>query len=271
MRKIFLLSLLVLSLSVHAHSKHKPHTKHKHKVHTVKTVQRIKTPPPTVLVYNNTQHKSVVTDNADTVRPMASITKLTTAMVSLDHYNLADKIPLDKKNSITVEQAMTKLLVRSDNSMAELLARNYPGGRDKFLEAMNAKARSLNLSVTRFNDPSGLDAGNVTTATELANIVTAAGRYPFITRITSQPEVTSVNTIKNKIHTVSLPNTNRTILFEFDNILVSKTGFTNHAGRCVAMLVDNRGEQYAIIILGEPTKQARDQVARNLIQLSNNQ
>jgi D-alanyl-D-alanine carboxypeptidase len=202
---------------------------------------------------------------------MASITKLTTAMVSLDHYNLADRIPLSKNTSITVEQAMTRLLVRSDNGMAELLARNYPGGRDKFLAAMNAKVKSLNLSVTKFNDPSGLDAGNVTTATELAHIVTAAGRYPFITKITSQPEVTTVNTVKNKIHTVSLPNTNRTILFEFDNILVSKTGFTNHAGRCLAMLVDNRGEQYAIIILGEPTKQVRDQVARNLIQLSSNQ
>ena len=271
MRKIFLLSLLVVSLSVNAHTKHKHHVKPKHKIHAVKNQHQIKTPPPTVLVYNNTQHKNIVTDNADTVRPMASITKLTTAMVALDHYSLTDKIPLNKKSSITVEQAMTKLLVRSDNSMAELLARNYPGGRDKFLEAMNAKARSLNLSITKFNDPSGLDAGNVTTANELANIVTAAGRYPFITKITSQPEVVSTNTVKNRVHTVSLPNTNRTILFEFDNILVSKTGFTNHAGRCVAMLVDNRGEQYAIIILGEPTKQARDQVARNLIQISSNQ
>jgi D-alanyl-D-alanine carboxypeptidase len=270
MRKFFLLFLMVCSVSVSAHTKHKHH-KPKHKTHRVQKVQRIQTPPPTVLVYNNTQHKSVVTDNADMIRPMASITKLTTAMVALDHYTLTDKIPLNKKNSITVEQAMTKLLVRSDNTMAELLARNYDGGRDKFLEAMNAKARSLNLSVTRFNDPSGLDAGNVTTATELAHIVTAAGRYPFITKITSQPEVASVYTVKNKTKTISLPNTNRTILFEFDNILVSKTGFTNHAGRCVAMLVDNRGEQYAIIILGEPSKQARDQVARNLIQLSEHQ
>jgi D-alanyl-D-alanine endopeptidase (penicillin-binding protein 7) len=267
MRKFFLLFLIVCSMSVSAHTKHKHH-KLKHKTHQV---QRIQQPAPTVFVYNNTLNKNVVTDNVDVVRPMASITKLTTAMVALDHYNLADKILVNKKNSITVEQAMTKLLVRSDNSMAELLARNYPGGRDKFLEAMNAKARSLNLSVTRFNDPSGLDAGNVTTATELANIVTAAGRYPFITRITSQPEVASEYIVKNKIRTVSLPNTNRTILFEFDNILVSKTGFTSQAGRCLAMLVDNRGDQYVIIILGEPSKQARDQVARNLIQLSEHQ
>ena len=271
MRKIFLLFLIVCCGSVFAHTKHKHH-KPKHKLHRVQKVQQIKTPAPTVFVYNNSLNKSVVSDNADVVRPMASITKLTTAMVALDHYTLADKIPLNKKNSITVEQAMTKLLVRSDNSMAELLARNYPGGRNKFLEAMNAKARSLNLSITKFNDPSGLDAGNVTTATELAHIVTAAGRYPFITRITSQPEVaSSVNTVKNKIQTISLPNTHRTILFEFDNILVSKTGFTTRAGRCLALLVDNRGEQYAIIILGEPSKQARDQVARNLIQLSEHQ
>jgi D-alanyl-D-alanine endopeptidase (penicillin-binding protein 7) len=270
MRKLFLLFLMVCCSSVFAHTKHKHH-KPKHKLHRVQKVQQIKIPPPTVFVYNNTLNKSVVTDNIDAVRPMASITKLTTAMVALDYYTLTDKILLGKKNSITVEQAMTKLLVRSDNSMAELLARNYPGGRDKFLEAMNAKARSLNLSVTKFNDPSGLDAGNVTTATELAHIVTAAGRYPFITKTTSQPEVASVYTIKNKIRTVSLPNTNRTILFEFDNILVSKTGFTTRAGRCLALLVDNRGEQYAIIILGEPSKQARDQVARNLIQLSEHQ
>jgi D-alanyl-D-alanine endopeptidase (penicillin-binding protein 7) len=224
--------------------------------------------PPSVVVYNISLDQTVISDNADTVRPMASITKLMTAMVALDHYPLDQKIRTGKKSTATVEQLLTNVLVRSDNAASELLARNHPHGRGAFLDAMNSKAQFLGLKKTEFRDASGLDAGNITTANELTRMVAHAGTYPFIGQTSTQVEITRIRKIKNRTRTVSLPNTNKNILFEYDNILVSKTGTTSKAGKCLAMLVDNRGEQYAIIILGEPSKQARDRVARNLIQAS---
>jgi D-alanyl-D-alanine endopeptidase (penicillin-binding protein 7) len=225
--------------------------------------------PHTVLVQNLSTGASVVSENADAVRPMASITKLMTAIVSIEYYNLQDVIITGKKSSMTVEQLLTNLLVRSDNHASELLARNYPWGRHGFLDAMNQKTKVLGLPNTQFNDPSGLLATNTTTANDLAKLVAAAGTYDFIRKVSTMHEVYKVDTKNKKSRTVAMSNTNRTILFEFNNILVSKTGFTSKAGRCVAMLVDKQGQQYAIIILGEPSKQARDLVARKLLLADN--
>jgi len=220
---------------------------------------------PTVLVYNVNTKETILSENADAVRPMASITKLMTAMIALDHYELTAKLPVSKTSSVTVEQLLIRLLVRSDNAASEILARNYPSGRAAFLAAMNARTRQLGLVNTEFSDPSGLLATNITTARELIKIVAASGTYNFIRKISSQPAIYQTAQVKKKTKTITLSNTNSSILFEFNNILISKTGFTNRAGRCLAMLVDRNGQEHVIIILGEPTKQARDQVARNLL------
>lgn len=223
---------------------------------------------PSVVVHNTTTNRNVISDNADAVRPMASITKLMTAMVALDTFKLDQKIVTGKKSSSTVEQLLTNVLVRSDNNASELLAKSHPGGRAEFLKLMNLKAQFLGLKNTEYHDASGLVASNITTANELVQVVIAAGNYPFIRQTSTLTEITRTAKVKNKTKTVSLPNTNKAILFEFDNILVSKTGTTSKAGKCLAMLVDNKGDRYAIIILGEPTKQARDKTARTLIQTS---
>lgn len=241
MRKIFL--LLVLSFSTLTWSKEQP----------------------TILVYNTNTKETVLSENADAVRPMASITKLVTAMVALDHYALTDKLPLSKTSSVTVEQLLIRLLITSDNYASEILARNYPQGRTAFIRTMNTQIQQLGLIKTEFADPSGLSSANTTTARELVKIVSVAGTYNFIRKISSQAEVHQTSGSNRKSKTVTLINTNKSILFEFNNILISKTGFTNKAGRCLAMLVDQNGQQHAIIIMGEPTKTARDQVARNLL------
>ena len=221
----------------------------------------------TVLVYNVGTKETVLSENADVIRPMASITKLMTAMIALDRYELSDKLPTGKKSSATVEQLLIKLLVRSDNGAAEVLARNYPQGRTAFILAMNDRSAQLGLVDTKFSDPSGL-MPNTTTAKELVKLVTASGNYNFIRRISSQPAIYQTSQVKKKTKTVTLANTNNSILFEFNNILVSKTGFTNKAGRCLAMLIDKNGQEHVIIILGERTKQSRDQLARNLLTTS---
>lgn len=218
----------------------------------------------TVLVYNVGTKETVLSENADVIRPMASITKLMTAMIVLDRYELSDKLPTGKKSRATVEQLLIRLLVRSDNEAAEMLARNYPQGRTAFIRAMNDRSAQLGLVDTKFSDPSGL-MPNTTTARELVKLVASAGAYNFIRRISSQPAIYQTSQVKKKTKTITLANTNDSILFEFNNILVSKTGFTNKAGRCLAMLVDKNGQEHVIIILGERTKQSRDQLARNLL------
>jgi D-alanyl-D-alanine carboxypeptidase len=240
MRNIILLILLTVVASVQASESH------------------------TVLVYNVGTKETVLSENADVIRPMASITKLMTAMISLDRYELSDKLPTGKKSRATVEQLLIKLLVRSDNEAAEVLARNYPQGRTAFIRAMNDRSAQLGLVDTKFSDPSGL-MPNTSTAKELVKLVAASGNYNFIRRISSQPAIYQTSQVKKKTKTVTLANTNSNILFEFNNILVSKTGFTYKAGRCLAMLVDKNGQEHVIIILGERTKQSRDQLARNLL------
>ena len=243
MRNIILLILLTVVASVQASESH------------------------TVLVYNVGTKETVLSENADVIRPMASITKLMTAMIALDRYELSDKLPTGKKSRATVEQLLIKLLVRSDNGAAEVLARNYPQGRTAFIRAMNNRSAQLGLVDTKFSDPSGL-MPNTSTAKELVKLVAAAGNYNFIRRISSQPAIYQTSQVKKKTKTVTLANTNSNILFEFNNILVSKTGFTYKAGRCLAMLVDKNGQEHVIIILGERTKQSRDQLARNLLSTS---
>lgn len=240
MRNIILLILLTVVASVQASESH------------------------TVLVYNVGTKETVLSENADVIRPMASITKLMTAMIALDRYELSDKLPTGKKSRATVEQLLIKLLVRSDNGAAEVLARNYPQGRTAFIRAMNDRSAQIGLVDTKFSDPSGL-MPNTSTAKELVKLVAASGNYNFIRRISSQPAIYQTSQVKKKTKTVKLSNTNSSILFEFNNILVSKTGFTYKAGRCLAMLVDKNGQEHVIIILGERTKQSRDQLARNLL------
>ena len=202
-----------------------------------------------VLVYDTTTHQPVISENADQVRPVASITKLMTAIVSLETYSLDRVINVTKKSTRTVKDLLTSLLVRSDNYAAEILAKNHPEGRAAFITAMNEKARRLGLTKTHFDDPSGLINTNTSTANELAVLVETAGRYEFIRQTSTQVA----------------DNTNKTILERFSNVLVSKTGFTSKAGRCLVMLVDHQNKPHAIVILGEPTKEYRDTLAKNLL------
>ncbi len=211
-----------------------------------------------VLVYNNTSKQIVVEQNAATVRPIASITKLMTAMVVMDTYQLHQELPIAKRRSETVDKLLTNLLVRSDNHVAEIFAKTYPGGRAKFLEAMNLKALRIGLYRTYFDDASGLSAKNVSTAEELAKLVIHASSYDFIRYTSTMPDLPIGAKLK-------LPNTNKSILVDYRNISLSKTGYTSPAGRCLALMVNASNGQYVIIILGEPSKHMRERLARNLL------
>jgi D-alanyl-D-alanine endopeptidase (penicillin-binding protein 7) len=218
---------------------------------------------PSILVVSNSGN--VVTENANEVRPLASITKLMTAMVVLDSVlNLDSKAPLINrwstvlpKKSYSQRDLLTATLVRSDNSAAESLAHAYPGGRDAFMRDMNAKARQLNMTNTHFLDPTGLSVFNVSTAIDIQKMLTAAQSYPLIRAISTMKDAQISNEDKKKMSQIAFSNTNKTVLTNFTNIVITKTGLTNAAGWCVGLVVEEKGQNYYIVILGSKTKQSR--------------
>ena len=136
-----------------------------------------------ILVIDASTARVIHEHNSNSIRPIASITKLMTAMVSLELYSPDDYVMIGKKQKISVKELLTRLLIRSDNNAAELLAKHHPQGRNAFLTAMNDKAKSLNLQATVFNDPSGLRSDNISTAAEVAALTIAASTFDFIREI----------------------------------------------------------------------------------------
>ena len=220
---------------------------------------------PSVFVFNHSKHTAVINQNTEQVRPIASITKLMTALVSLESgLSLDSRTQLINrwstvlpKRSYTRLELLTAMLVRSDNSAAESLAQDYPGGRTAFISAMNARAARLGMTHTHFDDASGLSKLNVSTARDLLNLLEQVHRIAIIKDITTR--INSSVTIENKkkLTELKFDNTNKPILTEFKNIQLSKTGLTAPAGWCVSMVVEEAGQTHYIVVLGYQTKQSR--------------
>jgi len=248
MRKLLVILSLCLPLLVHAHS-------------------------GSTYVYNKSHDDVIVTNNATQLRSIASITKIMTAMVYLDYHRflntkIALKTPVRSnlpRQEYSRRDLLAAMLVRSDNAAAETLAADYPGGREAFIAAMNAKARLLNMNDTRFADPSGLDRHNQSTATDLSEMMLASVRYEVIRQATVARQASFETYHRQKIRMIELPNTNRPLLLEFDSIIVSKTGWTTPAGWCVGMVVEKDRQVYVVIVLGSRTKQERFDTARRLM------
>ena len=213
--------------------------------------------------------------NIQQIRGLASITKLMTAVVALDYTTDMDKALMlsNKAGSKLPHREYTRgelfhaMLIKSDNAAAETIAADYPGGRDKFISDMNIRAIAMGLKNTHFNDPTGLDKGNVSTAEEVSHLVVGAAFYPHIRNISTKKEATILIQVKRQEWPVVLSNTNRVLLREFDSIRLSKTGFTNPAGFCVAILVEhpvkNEVHHQVIVVMGaKNTTQRVDTVKR---------
>jgi len=219
------------------------------------------------LVYNQTQGNIVMGDGLNISRPIASVTKLMTAMVALDHSrDLNQTIRTTGSNSLpagtyTRQQLLTALLVRSDNSAADALARDHPGGAKQFVRAMNQKAQALNMTHTRFADPSGLSSLNISNAGAVATMITAAMGYDFIRNASVQKQAE----ISKARHTIILDNTNKPLLYDFDEILLSKTGYTSASGWSVALVLEKDQQRFTVVVLGAATKDERYRVTKQLI------
>lgn len=224
---------------------------------------------PSVWVYD-TAHKHVVHSNqSQTVRSIASITKLMSAMVVLDsNQSLNDQLKLTSRLSALPKQLYTRgdllvaMLIKSDNGAAETLADNYPGGRSVFVRTMNFKAYQLGLHNTKFQDSSGLGIGNISTAEEVGQLILNAFDYEFIRANGNKTEATLHYEHKRQTRAVGVNNTSQTVLKEYRDILVSKTGYTSMAGWCIAFITNR---QYIVVVLGEPSKVKRMQQVNRLM------
>ena len=199
----------------------------------------------------------------DTVRPIASITKLMTAMVILDSgLDLDEKITVTKADRDTVQLTGSRLeygaslsrrdmimlaIMSSENRAAAALGRNYPGGLSEFIADMNRKAAALGMSNSRFADPAGLKVENQSTASDLARMVTASYNYPLIRKASTTTRL-EVRPYKNR-GPLTYGNTNRLLKNQTWDISLSKTGYINEAGRCLVMRATIEGEPVSIVLL----------------------
>ena len=201
--------------------------------------------------------------------PIASITKLMTAMVLLDgHPDLREPITIleeDKDElrhsrsrlpvgtTLTRGEALLLALMSSENRAAHALGRTSPEGLAAFVAAMNAKAAALGLANTRFEDPAGLSSGNVSSARDLARIVDQAHHYAQIRACTTTEETT----IQGRRHPIAFHNTNRLLLSPRWHIGLSKTGFIDEAGRCLVMQAELAQRPLLIVLLDSDGKYSR--------------
>lgn len=215
--------------------------------------------------------------NSSFYRPMASITKLMTAVVTADaHLDMSENITLEPIDFDGPKKASTKLrvgdkmnraevllvaLMKSENPAAAALARTYPGGKPAFIAAMNAKARELGMSSTHYFESTGLDPRNVSSARDLAILVTQAYKYGVIRQFSSTPHYD----FNLGYRMLNASNTNALVRNGGWNINLSKTGFINEAGRCVVMHTTVNSRPAVVVLMGEPTTQARNTDATQLL------
>lgn len=215
----------------------------------------------------------VAEKNAHEIRPFASITKLMTAMIVIDQdWNWGRRLRLSRlagsrlpPGTYTRHELLNALLIKSDNAAAETFAADYPGGRSAFVQAMNQRAWQLGMYSTQFQDPSGLSSGNISNAGDLGTMIQAAGEYSIIRDISTQPHVVVETQGRKRTRMMELNNTNGRALDMIDNVRVSKTGFTNPAGFCMALQVQQQGDVYLVVVLGAKNSAKRLDLVKNLL------
>jgi D-alanyl-D-alanine endopeptidase (penicillin-binding protein 7) len=221
------------------------------------------------LVQDADSGETILAKNSDQVAPIASITKLMTAMVILDRgLDLNDEIVVSREDidhlkgthsrlrvgtRLTRRELLLLALMASENRAAAALGRTYPGGTEEFVAAMNRKARALGMHETHYVDPTGLDSGNVSSAEDLARLVKVADDYPLIREFTTT-ERAVVRTRGGKLVFV---NTNRLVRNPRWDIYLSKTGYISEAGRCLVMRVRVASKDLIVVLLDSWGKYSR--------------
>jgi D-alanyl-D-alanine endopeptidase (penicillin-binding protein 7) len=208
--------------------------------------------------------KDVIYQNQpDQVAPIASVTKLMTAMVVLDaKQSMSEDITVDISQTKEMKGVFSRVklgstlnrrdmllitLMSSENRAAASLAHHYPGGYGAFIAAMNAKAKALGMSHTRYVEPTGLSEQNVSTARDLSKLLIAARNYPMLSELSTTKEKTVA--FKKPNYTLGFHNTDHLLNQKNWDIQITKTGFTNKAGHCLVLVTHMGGRPVAMVIL----------------------
>jgi D-alanyl-D-alanine endopeptidase (penicillin-binding protein 7) len=223
------------------------------------------------LVINQVTGEVLYAKNTNVATPIASVTKLMTAMVMLDArlsmdelINISDEdVDYLKSTSsrlrvgtvLTRGELLQLALMASENRAASALGRVYPGGKSAFVQAMNQKAQSLGMLSTRFVDSTGLDSANVSTAEDLVKMVNAAYHYAEIRQVSTLPS--QEFNLYGRQNPLSFVNTNALVRGGNWVIGLSKTGFINEAGRCLVMQAEISGQPVIMVLLDSAGKMTR--------------
>ena len=223
------------------------------------------------LVQDAASGETLFDKNSETVSPIASITKLMTAIVVLEQkLDLEERVVISQEDmtstrssrmrgrlrpgsALTRDELLLLALMASDNRAAAALARTAPGGSDAFVAAMNREAERLGLHDTRYSDPTGLSPENVSSAQDLARLVKAAHGYPLIREYSTRRSAF----VKARGGKVGFNNTNSLVRSGKWDIELSKTGYISAAGRCLVMLVRVGTRDLVVVLLDSYGKYSR--------------
>ncbi|WP_295472958.1 D-alanyl-D-alanine endopeptidase [uncultured Pseudomonas sp.] len=214
-------------------------------------------------------NKVIYSSNPDVVVPIASVTKLMTAMVVLDAKQSMDEvIPVDISQTKEMKGVFSRVklgsqlsrrdmllitLMSSENRAAASLAHSYPGGYPAFIQAMNAKAKALGMKHTAYVEPTGLSVYNVSTARDLTKLIMEARKYPLLSELSTTEEKTVRFT--KPTYTLGFRNTDHLVHRDNWDIRLTKTGFTNQAGHCLVLLTSMAKRPVSVVILDAFGKQ----------------
>ena len=231
--------------------------------------QRLHLESDKAVVFDARTGQILYAKNAERRAPIASITKLMTAMVVLDAKpDLRELLAVGEEDvdvlkgtrsrlkvgTLLAREEMLRLaLMSSENRAASSLSRHYPGGREAFVAAMNQKAQALGLTDTRFEDPTGLTAANVSSPRDLAKMVDAAHQYPLIREFSTAAE----GEFNIAGRQQQFRNTNTLVKSPAWEIGLSKTGYINEAGKCLVMQAWLNHKPTIIVLLDSWGKMTR--------------
>jgi serine-type D-Ala-D-Ala endopeptidase (penicillin-binding protein 7) len=236
---------------------------------TAKDVGNPKLKSSSVLIVDQSDSSVLYSRNPDVAAPIASITKLMTALVILDAKQPLDEpiqiteadrdLPKSSFSRLTVGTTLTRgdlmhlALMSSENRAAHALGSNYPGGLPAMVSAMNAKAAALGMHSSHFVDPTGLSSQNVASPEDLSKLVIAASKNPTIREFSTDRNY-SVRVHK---HLVEFRNTDNLVANPAWNIIVQKTGYIAEAGKCLVMAAVIEGRSVVIVLLDSFGKYTR--------------
>jgi len=189
------------------------------------------------------------------IRSVASITKLMTVMIVLDAQQDLDEIISTKlyNKKLSRRELISLSIIKSDNQAATLLCKHYPTGSFGCIQAMNEKARSLEMYDTKYLEPTGLSVFNVSTAEDLVKLVIAASKYQIINEDSNKE---SIKMPINKKKTAHFGNTNRLVGHGYE-FMVSKTGWITKSGGCIVMMLTTERGIRTVVLLGSKNTKTR--------------